>query len=64
MQHLISNIIIQGQHRFVLGKSTQTQLLAHYKDLNEAMTDGAKLDTALDFSKAFGKDDLNILLNK
>ena len=45
-QCLISNNLIQkGQHGFVPGWSTQTHLLAHYKDIYEAMMDGTRIDT-------------------
>ena len=54
-----------GQHGFVPGKSTQTQLLCHYNDIYEALHEGKRLDTVfLDFAKSFNKVDHNILLEK
>ena len=54
-----------GQHGFVPGRSTQTQLLCHYNDIYEALCEGKRLDTVfLDFAKAFDKVDHNILLEK
>merc|ERR1712183_863055 len=54
-----------GQHGFVPGRSTQTQLLCHYNDIYEALHEGKRLDTVfLDFAKAFDKVDHNILLEK
>merc|ERR1712215_206208 len=56
--------INDGQHGFVPGRSTQTQLLCHY-DIYEALTEGKRMDTVfLDFAKAFDKVDHNILLEK
>ena len=47
------------------GRSTQTQLLCHYNDIYEALTEGKRLDTVfLDFAKAFDKVDHTILLEK
>ena len=46
-------------------RSTQTQLLCHYNDIYEALTEGKRLDTVfLDFAKAFDKVDHTILLEK
>ena len=66
IKHLISNQLINdGQHGFVPGRSTQTQLLAHYNDIYEALMEGTRLDTIfLDFAKAFDKVDHSILLEK
>ena len=54
-----------NQHGFVLGESTQTQLLQHYNDVFEALAEGVRIDTIyLDFAKAFGKVNHNILVKK
>ena len=66
MQHILKNHQLnKGQHGFVPGRSTQTQLLAHYNDIYETMMEGKRLDTVfLDFAMAFNKVDHNILLEK
>ena len=66
MSHLIENQKFnKGQHGFVPGRSTQTQLLAHYNDIYEALMEGKRVDTVfLDFAKAFDKVDHKILLEK
>ena len=57
--------INDGQHGFVPGRSTQTQLLCHYNGKYEALTEGKRMDAVfLDFAKAFDKVDHNILLEK
>ena len=64
--HLINNNLInEEQHGFVPGRSTQSQLLLHYKDIYEALEEGLRVDTVfLDFAKAFDKVDHEILLRK
>ena len=66
IKHLVDNQKFnEGQHGFVPGRGTQTQLLAHYNDIYEALMEGRRLDTIfLDFAKAFDKVDHNILLEK
>merc|ERR1712121_189958 len=66
IEHLKKNEKInEGQHGFVPGRSTQIQLLCHYNDIYEALTEGERMDTVfLDFAKAFDKIDHNILLEK
>ena len=59
LAHLVvNNLINETQHGFVPGRSTQSQLLAHYKDIYEALEEGVRVDTVfLDFAKAFDKVD-------
>ncbi|CAL4061820.1 unnamed protein product, partial [Meganyctiphanes norvegica] len=66
LSHLINNNLLnEKQHGFVPGRSTQSQLLAHYKDIYEALEEGVRVDTVfLDFAKAFDKVDFNILMRK
>ena len=66
MAHLIKNSLInEAQHGFVPGRSTQTQLLVHFRDIFEAIEEGSRVDTVfLDFSKAFDKVDHDTLLKK
>ena len=66
VKHLVDNQKLnEGQHGFVPGRSTQTQLLCHYEDIYEALVEGKRLDTVfLDFAKAFDKVDHAILLEK
>ena len=61
MSHLIQNNSINPeQHGFVPGRSTQTQLMEHYMDAFEALSEGVRIDTVyLDFAKAFHKVDHN-----
>ena len=66
MKHLTEqNLINSGQHGFVPGRSTQTQLLQHYCDIFETLSEDTRIDTIfLDFAKAFDKVDHDILLQK
>ena len=55
--HLVENDLLKNnQHGFIAGRSTQTQLLQHYTDVFEAISEGVRLDTVyLDFVKRFCK---------
>ena len=66
IKHLTEhNLLNQGQHGFVPGRSTQSQLLQHYCDIYEALAEGVRIDTVyLDFAKAFDKVNHKILLEK
>ena len=66
MKHLTENEMFnKGQHGFVPGRSTQTQLLSHFNDIFDTLAEGKRLDTVyLDFAKAFDKVDHEILLEK
>jgi len=66
MKHLIKNgLFNRGQHGFVPGKSTQTQLLVHHENIYKNMINGKNTDVIyLDFAKAFDKVDHNILAKK
>ena len=66
LSHLVkNNLINEKQYGFIPGRSTQSQLLAHYKDIFEAMENGVRVDTVfLDFAKAFDKVDHSILMRK
>merc|ERR1712002_895432 len=58
-------LINKGQHGFVEGRSTQTQLLDHFCRVYEALEEGVRMDTVyLDFAKAFDKVDHEILMEK
>ncbi|MCP4252797.1 MAG: reverse transcriptase family protein, partial [Candidatus Scalindua sp.] len=66
LSHLVENKMFnKGQHGFVPGRSTQTQLLSHYNDIFDTLSEGKRLDTVfLHFAKAFDKVDHEILLEK
>ena len=51
-----NKVLKENQHGFISGRSTQTQLLQHYWDVFEALSEGVRIDTVyLDFAKAFDK---------
>ena len=66
MNHLVKNNLFNlGQHGFVPGKSTQTQLLVHHESIYKNMLNEMNTDVVyLDFAKAFDKVDHNILAKK
>ena len=66
VRHLEANDLLKhNQHGFVSGRSTQTQLLQHYSDVYEALSEGVRIDTVyLDFAKAFDKVNHDILQKK
>ena len=66
MKHLMKNGLFNiGQHGFVPGKSTQTQLLVHHETIYNNMIKEKNTDVVyLDFAKAFDKVDHNILAQK
>merc|ERR1712002_733436 len=65
-KYLVDNAKLNnGQHGSVQGRSTQTELLAHYNDIYDAISEGKTTDTVyLDFAKAFDKVDHKTLLEK
>merc|ERR1711867_148486 len=65
-KYLVDNAKLNnGQHGSVQGRSTQTELLAHYNDIYDALSEGKTTDTVyLDFAKAFDKVDHEILMEK
>ena len=66
VEHLVKmQRLNEGQHGFVPGRSTQSELLAHFNDIFEAIMEEKRIDTVfLDFAKAFDKVDHKILLEK
>ena len=66
LEHMMGQGLLNPrQHGFVPGRSTQTQLLQHYSDVFEALSEGIRIDTVyLDFAKAFDKVNHEILLKK
>ena len=44
MEHLVNNKMFNdGQHGFVPGQSTQTQLLSHFNDMYDTLMEGKRL---------------------
>ena len=66
INHLESNgILNQSQHGFRKGRSCLTQLIDHLDKVLRSLNEGNEVDIVyLDFSKAFDKVDLNILVAK
>ena len=66
LEHMVKRGLLNPrQHGFVPGRSTQTQLLQHYSDVFEALSEGIRIDTVyLDFAKAFDKVNHDILIKK
>lgn len=64
MNH-IKHEIIDEQHGFIINKSTVTNLITLTNFINEAFDEHCQVDVIYtDFSKAFDKLDINLLLNK
>ena len=60
-----NNLLNLNQHGFRKGFSCLSELLAHFNDVIENMSNGWRTDTIyLDFSKAFDKVDHNVLVSK
>ena len=66
VKHLETNgLICDQQHGFRAGKSCLTQLLHHFDDILESMTNGVDTDAIyLDYAKAFDKVDHRLLIRK
>ena len=59
------NLYNEGQHGFRAGRSCLSQLLDHYQNILESMSNGEDVDVVyLDFAKAFDKVDHCVLLEK
>ena len=66
LNHLLTqNRLNPNQHGFVPNRSTQTQLLAHFETIYQALFNNQRLDVVyLDFAKAFDKVSHKIVLEK
>jgi len=61
-KHLVDNAkFYKGQHGSVQGRSTQSELLAHYNDIYDAVSEGKRMDTVY---LVFAKVDQKILFEK
>ena len=60
-----NNMLCNGQHGFRAGRSCLTQLLCHFDEIMQGLTNGCDTDAIyLDFAKAFDKVDHRLLLLK
>ena len=60
-----NNLLNSKQHGFRSGKSCLTQLLHHFDDIIEALSNGDDMDAIyLDYAKAFDKVDHQLLIKK
>ena len=60
-----NNLLNSKQHGFRSGKSCLTQLLHHFDDIIESLSNGDDMDAIyLDYAKAFDKVDHKLLLSK
>ena len=60
-----NNLLNSKQHGFRSGKSCLTQLLHHFDDIIEALSNGDDMDAIyLDYAKAFDKVDYQLLIKK
>ena len=61
----VNNAFPESQHGFRSGRSTVSQLLEHYESIIEALERKSNIDIImLDYSKAFDKINISILLQK
>ena len=59
------NLLPDGQHGSRARRSTLTQLMAHWDSILDGLKDGHGVDCVyLDFSKAFDKVEIGVLLHK
>ena len=60
-----NDLICNKQHGFRSGRSCLTQLLHHFDDVLESLTNNAEFDSIyLDYAKAFDKVDHKLLMKK